>query len=68
MNNVTMNKIKALLKILFTSESEKQKSMKIIIDYYFDAGMKATKASWTHTHGFDDDLIEKKKQELLKQL
>lgn len=68
MNVATMTKIKALLKVLFTSESEKQKSMKVIIDYYFDEGVKATMASWVATHGHNKEQIEARKQELLKQL
>lgn len=44
------------------------KHLKYIIEYYFDEGKNAAMASHTPYHGFDREMIEAKKKQLVNEL
>jgi len=63
-----MSKIKTALKTLKASDKKNKEALHTIISFCFDEGVMATKASHINYFGFNNEHIEAKKQELIKQL
>ncbi len=62
----TSNKKKHATKT--TTPKNQEKSIEALYSEIFDAGVLAAKASYTNSHGFNKEMIEAKKNELLKNL
>jgi len=63
-----MSKIKTALKTLKASDKKNKEAIETLISFCFDEGVMATKASHINYFGFNNEHIEAKKQDLLKQI